>query len=266
MLRNVFVKTLRDERRAFLWWSIGLVALSMWITLIYPTYSKGAADFNKFFEQAPKAFRAMFGEGLDFGTAAGFLKVEVFSLMAPLLVIIFAVGLGSAAIAGEEKRGTAELLVSLPISRTRIALDKFAGLAVSTGLVTVVIGASLIVGVEIMRLDVSIPNLVAATFLCGLMGLMFGALAFALSALTGSRGLSVGVVVALVVAMYFLNVIAGTISSLHSIRWLSPFYVFTQGNPLTDGVNVVAVGAFLVIAVVCGSVAILGFRRRDLRI
>lgn len=266
MLRNVFAKSLRDERRAFLWWAIGLAALSMWITLIYPTYAKAAPDFNKFFQEAPQAFRAMFGEALDFGTAAGFLKVEIFSMMGPLLFIIFATRLGSAALAGEEKQGTAELLVSLPVTRSRIVLDKFAGLAVSTAVLTAALGASLVVGVAIMSLDVSIPNLIAATFVCGVMGLMFGAIAFALAAVTGSRGLSVGIVSALAVSTYFLNVLTGTISSLHSLRWLSPFYMFARNNPLTVGVSWIPVGVFFLITVAGGLVAVLGFRRRDLRI
>jgi ABC-type transport system involved in multi-copper enzyme maturation permease subunit len=52
--------------------------------------------------------------------------------LAPLLFLIFAIGQGSGAIAGEEERGTLDLLLANPRSRVRIVLEKFGALALMT--------------------------------------------------------------------------------------------------------------------------------------
>lgn len=46
-------------------------------------------------------------------------------MVAPMLIIILGIALGSDAIAGEEERKTMDLLLSNPISRSRIVLEKF---------------------------------------------------------------------------------------------------------------------------------------------
>ena len=37
MLNNIFLKTLRDQRRSLLYWGIGLVAMAVIMALFYPT-------------------------------------------------------------------------------------------------------------------------------------------------------------------------------------------------------------------------------------
>ena len=46
--------------------------------------------------------------------------------MVPLLLMIAAIGAGAGAIAGEEERGTLELLLANPLSRRRLVLEKTA--------------------------------------------------------------------------------------------------------------------------------------------
>ena len=47
--------------------------------------------------------------------------------MVPLLLLVAAIGAGARAIAGEEERGTLDLLLSTPVSRRRLALEKLGG-------------------------------------------------------------------------------------------------------------------------------------------
>ena len=46
--------------------------------------------------------------------------------MFPALFLVASVGNGAGSIAGEEERGTLDLLLSEPLSRTRIAVEKLA--------------------------------------------------------------------------------------------------------------------------------------------
>ena len=55
---------------------------------------------------------------------AGFLNAEMFSMMVPLVLIAVACSGAAAATAGEEDRGTADLLLSMPLSRGRVIFAK----------------------------------------------------------------------------------------------------------------------------------------------
>ena len=64
--------------------------------------------------------------------------------------------------------------------------------------------------------------------------------------------------------MYFVNALAPIIESLDSIKGLSLFYWYLEGNPIRNGL---AVGDSLVlaaVALVLGLVSLVLFERRDL--
>ena len=50
---------------------------------------------------------------------------QLFVFLIPTLFLWFAISRGSGAIAGEEESGTLELLLTHPIKRSRILVDKF---------------------------------------------------------------------------------------------------------------------------------------------
>ena len=88
MLRNAFLKTLRDARRAIAWWSLGLVAMTALMVAVYPSV-RDNPDLNKMVDDYPDAFKAFFGlgENVDYTSAVGYLNSELFSFMVPLLLL-----------------------------------------------------------------------------------------------------------------------------------------------------------------------------------
>jgi ABC-2 type transport system permease protein len=112
VLSSVFAKTLRDLRRGFVWWSVGLTGMVALMVSVYPTVRDNPA-LDKLAKIYPDAFKGLFGFGgeLDYSSPAGYLGIELFSFMVPLLLLIAAIGAGSNAIAGEEERGTLDLLL-----------------------------------------------------------------------------------------------------------------------------------------------------------
>lgn len=45
----------------------------------------------------------------------GYLNGQYFNLLAPLLLLIFAIGFGARTLAGEEREGTLELVLATPV-------------------------------------------------------------------------------------------------------------------------------------------------------
>ena len=65
MLRNTFLKNLRDQRKSFMWWSIGIGALLILTILFYPSVAD-SPEFNELFEKLPEVLAKIFmGEVTD---------------------------------------------------------------------------------------------------------------------------------------------------------------------------------------------------------
>jgi ABC-2 type transport system permease protein len=263
MLRSVFLKTLRDQRRAILWWVISLLALAGYLAVLYPSIAS-TPSYNQMLQMWPKEIVAsVMGEFPDYSTPEGYMNSTTFFMMVPLLFIAFAAGLGANAIAGEEEHGTLDLLLASPLQRWRLVLDKFAALVV----LTVVLGAALWLGLAVggmaVHMALNLGRLAAVTLSAILLGLAFGALALAVGSTTGKRGLSTALASVVGVVAYLLNSLAPVVQGLQPYRKLSLLYYYIGADPLRNGLNVGHAATLVAVTVVLLVVAILAFQRRD---
>lgn len=265
MLRSIALKTLRDARRGFLWWSLGLVGLVALMVSVYPTV-RSNPSLNKLVDEYPEALKAFiaFGGQVDYTSPAGYLGSELFSFMVPLLLMVAAIGGGAGVIAREEEQGTLELLMANPVSRARVVLEKSAAVAAEVAALGFVLWAALWVGAVSVGMDISAGHLAAATFSAVLLALAYGAIAVLLGAATGRRGLAVGVTAATAVAAYLVNGLAPLVDGLEIPRKVSPFYHYAAGDPLRHGLSLVHMSVLVAIAAAATLIAPAVFSRRDL--
>jgi ABC-2 type transport system permease protein len=233
VLRTVRHRAFHDQRRALAGWSIGVVLLAAWMLAMYPTI-RDNAQFADLLDSYPEAMREMFQLD-DFTTGPGYLRAEVFSFTAPVLLCLLATLWGSDAIAGEEERGTMDVLLAAPLSRRRLLMDK--ALAVAAGLVVVTgaLGAALGVGGLFVGLHVPASKLVATLLSSAMLAAVFGAVALAIGAATGRRGMSRGITAVVVVAAYIISSLSTIVSWLEPLRPLSPWHHALGVDPLANG-------------------------------
>ena len=265
MLRNVYLKSLRDMRRSIVWWSLGLIAMTALMIAVYPTI-RDNPDLNKLVENYPEALKAFiaFGGDLDYTSGAGYLGSELFAFMVPLLLSIAAIGAGARATAGEEEGGTIDLLLANPVSRQRLVFEKATALATEVFLLAVVLWISLLVGVEIVGMDISAANLAAATVSAALLAFSFGAIALLAGAVSGRRSVAIGVPAALGVAAYLVSSLGSLVDSLRFASKASPYYHYVASDPLRQGLGLGHAGFLLGVGVLASGLAVLAFERRDL--
>jgi ABC-2 type transport system permease protein len=265
MLRNAFLKTLRDARRAIAWWTVGLIAMTALMVAAYPSV-RDNPDLNKMVEDYPDAFKAFLGLGetVDYTSPAGYLNSELFSFVVPLLLLIAAIGAGARATAGEEERGTLDLLLANPISRRRLVLEKLAALCVEIVVLAVVLWLALIVGAGAVGMHISAAHLAAAIVAAALLASAFGAIALFLGALLGRRGAAVGIAAAGAVAAYLLSSLAELVTFLKPLRVASPFYHYAANDALRAGLAPEHLAVLIALVVVAALGAIVAFERRDL--
>ena len=265
MLRNVFTKTLRDQRRSLMWWSIGIAALAIITTLFYPSISQ-AGDLSKALEDSEALANLFSGGFTDLQSPEGFLNSQLYSLTVPIVFLIFAISAGSGAIAGEEERGTLDLLMSSPVTRTEVLVHKFAAMVVAISGLGVVLWAAVILGAAIVEMDVSLWRSAQVVISGLLLGTAFGACALALGSATGRRGTSIAVASAAGVGTYFLNALAPLVDTLEPLTKLSPFYYYIDADPLVNGLNPLHATVLVALSLVLLGIALVTLERRDLAV
>jgi len=265
VLRDVFLKSLRDLRRSFAWWTVGLAGYVALIASVYPTV-RDNPDLEKLVESYPEALKAFvaFGGQFDFTSAAGYLGSELFSFMMPALFLVAAVGHGAGTLAGEEERGTIDLLLSSPLSRTRVALEKLAAMCVELAALGVVLWLALWVGARAFSMEVSVAHLASATALLVVLALAYGAIAFMVAAATGRKTLAIGLTVALAVGAYLVNSLASLVEVLEPFQTATPFYHYAVADPLRQGLDPWHTLFLLAVGAGAAAAGVLLFDRRDL--
>ncbi len=267
MLSSILLKTLRDKRRSILFWGIGLMALAILITMLLPTIATSSELIESYLEILPEGLMAIFGGDIaNISTPEGFLNAELFFMMTPILFLVFAMGFGAGAIAGEEEQGTLDLLLANPLSRRRVVLEKFGAMSIGIMLLAIIFWVGLAVGIAIVGEDVNLLNLAAACLSAALLGMTFGTLSLAIGCATGKRTLAMAGAAGLAVVTYFLNALAPVIDFLEPFRGVSPFYYYIGGDPLYNGLNLGHAGVLIGLTAVFLVAALLLFERRDLAV
>jgi ABC-2 type transport system permease protein len=261
----VLGKTIREQRRALAWWAFGLFAAGATYAPFYPSVRDNAATLQRYMDTLPEALRVAFvGESNDFASPAGYLSTELFAFFAPILLLLFAVGAGARAIAAEEERRTLDVLLSTPVTRRRVVLDKFGAMLLAVALLSVVLWISVPLTGPPFGLTPSLWDLAAAVAMCSLLAVAFGSLALAVACATGRRPLAIGVTAGIAAATYLIDLLAPMIGAVEWLQLLSPFHYYLGAEPMLRGLDVPGSLVLIAISAAALAVALWTFERRDL--
>jgi ABC-2 type transport system permease protein len=262
LLRNVFAKTIRDLRWPTFWVALGMAGMTAYFAILFPTYVK---TFNVGeLLQKMGDYGKLFGVVGDATTLAGFLHVELFSMILPALMVALVAGMASGFTAGEESRGTIDILLSYPISRRRMVLEKVLAVTLAAFAAAASVWILGLAGAAMSSTPLSPSDLAAALTMLVLLGLAFGAIALLVSAATGNRAASIGIAVGLMVLMYLVDAVANIVDGLGVIRPLSLFRYYMGNDPLRNGLSLADAGVLAAVAAVFLVVSLVAFERRDL--
>jgi ABC-2 type transport system permease protein len=260
VLRNVTLKTLYDQRRGLLAWTISLALLVAMYVAIWPSV-KNQPSMGDFLDRMPEALRSLFAmAGADMSSPVGYMQVELLSFMGPMLLLIYAITAGAAAVAGED---TLDLLLANPISRRRIVMEELAAITVGTAALAVVTGAALLGEGQLADLRLPAANVAAAMLHMALLALVFGALALAIGAATGRATAARALPALVAVLAYIVNGLAPVVSWLQPMQKLSPFYQYAGHDPLRHGLSMAGVAVALLTIAALTATAAARFHRRD---
>jgi len=263
MLKNVFAKTLRDKRKTFAWWTLGILFITIWYNMMFTALEGDMSGMNQMMES--DLVKALLGGAYDLSTPAGWLSAELLPLIGPIIFIVFAVSFASSTLIGEEEQGTLDLLLTNPVDRKTVFFQKFLAMIVGLLALGFAFWVGNIIGTSSANMGLSVLSLAEVSFSLVLLGLLFGTFTFTLGALTGKSGLSTGLASAIAVVSYLLDSMAEIVSSLETFRPVSVFHYYGGGNVLQDGLDAGNLGILVAGTIALIVIGIYGFQHRDIR-
>jgi beta-exotoxin I transport system permease protein len=253
---SVLQKSLRDQKWQIVGFGVSLAVIAAMDLFIWPAYRDQLQNF-----QMPKALEGFLG-GLSISTPAGFLTSEFFSWI-PILLIVYAVIQGTAAIAGEESGGTMDLLLAQPVSRRLMVTEKAAAAVIGSVLIVAMGLAGFALTLPLVNIDISLANIAVACANLLPITLMFFAISLWLGAVAPNRALASAVVIGLATAFYFMSMLASAVSTLDRLNYATPFYYYNDGPPLAVGVVWWHAGLLLGVALLFFAATLRSFTARD---
>ncbi len=243
-----------------LWWSLAMFLTTLLIVLMFPTFRE---SFGQSLQNVPDSLKSILGEAADYQRLEGFVELQVLMQMV-FFTIIYGVILGTGIIAGEENQGTLQSLLTNPVNRTKVYLEKFLASSIILAVVSYSMFFAIWLGAAMVNTSIDLWRLFQATFAMWLITMVFALLGFALGAITGRRGLSGGIAGAFAFACYLVTSLSGTVTGLKTINHASPFKYFNNTRILDKGLQMDNVA---ILAAICAVLIILGwlmFNKRDI--
>ncbi len=265
LLEALVTKSLRDRWKSIVVWNLGVVALVAVQMSVYPTVRDTSADWEGFTETFPEAFREMFRME-DYTSPAGYLSTELLSFVIPFIFMTLGATWGARSTSEEEEGGTADILLSLPIRRRDIVITRwFTGLLVIAE-VTVAFGLSLVIGAELLDMNIGTSHFVNASLMTFLTGASSHSLSAIVGTRTGKRAIGLGVTMAVLITGFVLYSLAPLVDFLDTINPYNPLQWMLGTRPLTTGVDPGYVALLAAVAFLGLLVSIRSFDNRDIRI
>ena len=254
---------LKQSWKSLVIWTAAIGAFIVTCLLIWPEMKSQMAGISSLFASMG-AFTAAFGmDTLDFGSLNGFYGIECGNILG-IGGALFAALAGVNALAKEEKDGTAELLLTHPLSRAEIVTGKLAAVLVQIVALNAVVyllavGSMAVIGEAVPWKLVSLLHL--AYFL---LQIEIACVCFGISAFLWKGGTGIGL--GLAITLYFLNIIANLTDQAKALKYITPFgYAESSGIINTGGLEADKLLIGLALAAAGIGAAYWKYCRKDIR-
>lgn len=243
-------------------WGLALGALGGIFVALYPSLAD-ASGMEQMINSMPRAMRDLAGYGTgSFSSVESFLNSEMLGFMVPLALSFFPILVASSALAGAEEDGTMDVMMGNPLSRPQLVAGRFLAVAALLLGIVALMGALTWIAALLADVDLSPGSMAAASLSLWPLCLFFGGIALLCSALLHRRFLALAIPAALLIVMYFVDGLAGSVQLFETIQPLSAFYYY--GAAIQEGMDWSSFGVLSAATAVLVGLAILIFRRRDI--
>ena len=268
MIASVFLETLKQTWKQMVYWGVGLAAMALLVVLMVPLFDMQA--MSALLESFPPVILAMVGVGDDlavFTSNEGFVALGFFGKSA-LIFAVYPVVMGMRISANEEDEGASDVLLSLPISRAQVMVEKFLAYAVSVVGVVVLIYLGLYAGVILGGVELDVALLAEVTFYLIPLMVFVMAATMLIAVLARRRTVALGIVTAFVIISYMLQTIGaaaeGTVAE--SVGAISFLTYYNTGEILSQGFIWPHIAGFVGLSVLMLLAALYRYEQREIAV
>jgi ABC-2 type transport system permease protein len=209
-------------------------------------------------------FSVLFPSPIRPDTLAGYVEYASF-LPLSILFAVWAMIAATGAVRGDEERGVVEATLASGLSRWRAVSARTLAFAIAITIASLAAAAGFAIGASAGGDPFDARALIEEAVLIIALGLSCYALSMLASQLAAAR-LATATAGILLLALFLLNSLSRTFSSLSLVRWLSPFRYVDLTRPLPPGgtFEIKSVIVLIGISVAATVLAALAFAVRDL--
>lgn len=262
----LFKRTIKDRKTVILIYIIASLAFLLMHISIFPSFKDQQVQFDQILKTMPEGFTKAFNlQDFNLSVFENYISTEEFSLIWPLLLAIMAISFAGGMIASEIEKGTIEVLLSQPISRTKLFLSRYlAGLSLIISFILVTISATVIMA-KLFSISLQISHYPTLAFIGFIFGWAIFSITIFLSAIFSDKGKVYFISAGLLILMYALNIASGLKENLDKIKYLSFFHYYNPADALIrNKIDDIGVWVFLAIIIIFTVAGLIAFDRRDI--
>ncbi len=258
MFRTIWSKTLRDYRVPILAWGLALGLFA------FVDFAESTQTMIATFGSLAPLFRFL-GDPYQIQIPEGFITWRIMELFVPLAICFWPILAGARLVRGEEERGSMDVLLATPRSRTRLLLLKLSALLLALVLIGLLLALGLMAGQARLEGHANVVRALLLGLNASLLAFFFGCLALLFSQFTTSRAAAAGWTSGLLVLSVLLDS-TGRLLPGSWVQYLSPFYYYNLNRPLIPSFPDQPLAAMLLagLAVLFVGASLLLFARRDI--
>ncbi|MFB6103308.1 MAG: ABC transporter permease subunit [Haloplanus sp.] len=253
----------RRRVRGTLALAVLLGAFALLIIYIFPTIAESSADIDALLQSLPEQFREGFGAE-TYTTIEGFVAAELYQTVWVLLLGLYMAYAAGGILADDIESGRLYLVLATPVSRKRVAFEKFLALGLpivvlNLSMPLVVFGGTIVIGYPLDPYYLLVVHALSIPYL-----LVCSGIGMALS-VTFDRG---DVAQRSAIAIVFLFFLLDTVTVGTDFEWLgvvSPTrYLDPTAVLLHETIDLVDPLLLFLVAIMLVFLSLAHFQRRDL--
>jgi ABC-2 type transport system permease protein len=236
MAGSIFKEVLRRSWRQIIYWGIGIALLIVYIATVLGD-SEMLAAYTEMVAKMPTGLMEMFGLNPEtLGSVEGYLAWGVFSYTA-LIIAVYAVIAGLNVTANEEDSGIMDVLLSLPVPRWRVVIEKLAAFTVMLLGIVAIGFVAMVLAMQTTDYYIGVGQLLQSFLNMIPISLFVMAFTAFVSALVRGRNTAAAIATAFVIASYFIDSIGGMLGGdfADALGRLSIFHYFDPEPVLLGG-------------------------------